>query len=455
MAAPSEDRRLKALGLVLLALAAVAVYWLSEHHPLSWRGGGKDLWLFLAVAALAANLGGAGWIALSAGFGRPRPLRDSRERRAFALYLLAANVVLPALVYSLLADEPVTAERLAQSGWEVPLAALAWVCAGLGFAVMRRGRRQEATSADEAMALDPRPPVLYLRSFQDDDEVALNEYGFRFLRRILRWLVWATPEQELATLLDRVGPVIAIGKPGEELPELGAARLYVSHAQWQDAVAALMRRAALVVVRVGASPGVLWEIEQALRTLPRQRLLFVLLGEGPLAPPIAERLAPVLGNVLSLATPAAKRSIVKAMFWPDPMRRLGAVVCFAHGGVAQVEPVRLWPLGWSDAAVTMMLRPSAGALRYALRRVFGHLNLAWNDARRSRALAIGLAFMLGGFGAHWFYLGQRRRGWAYLVFVWLAVPMLLAWIDALRMVWMERAEFDRQYTAPPPSVATA
>jgi hypothetical protein len=28
-------------------------------------------------------------------------------------------------------------------------------------------------------------------------------------------------------------PVIAVGKPGETLPELGAARMYVGHEDWQ------------------------------------------------------------------------------------------------------------------------------------------------------------------------------------------------------------------------------
>ena len=45
-----------------------------------------------------------------------------------------------------------------------------------------------------------------------------------------------TPEQELADILEHVGPVVAVGKPGEPLPELGAARLYVSHDEWQGKV---------------------------------------------------------------------------------------------------------------------------------------------------------------------------------------------------------------------------
>ena len=68
----------------------------------------------------------------------------------------------------------------------------------------------------------------------------------------------------MAEILAHVGPVVAIGKPGEPLPELGAARLYVADDQWQAKVIELMGKAALVVIRLGASPGLLWEIEQSL-----------------------------------------------------------------------------------------------------------------------------------------------------------------------------------------------
>ena len=57
----------------------------------------------------------------------------------------------------------------------------------------------------------------------------------------------------------RVGPVIAIGKPGERLPQLGAARLYVDDDHWRDTIDDLMAESALVVVRAGDTPNLWWE----------------------------------------------------------------------------------------------------------------------------------------------------------------------------------------------------
>jgi len=60
-----------------------------------------------------------------------------------------------------------------------------------------------------------------------------------------------TEEVIVARVMNQVGPFIAIGKPGEELPDLGAARTYVGSANWQDKVNELVPRAQLVVFRFG------------------------------------------------------------------------------------------------------------------------------------------------------------------------------------------------------------
>jgi len=446
-AVPREDRRLKLIGLVLVGLSMPGFYWISEHPFPAWPPGGDTLWRYGLIVAFGANLVVIGLLVLSAGFGKSRSLHDARARGATGLKLLAANIALPVAAYALVADDKTVDERLSQSAWGIPFLLLLFVLMFFALALLRRGRRTEALTAAEAMARDPRPPVLYLRSFQDDAAVALAGGGWRLPRRIGRLMVWATPEQELSRILNRIGPVVAIGKPGEPLPELGAARVYVAHADWQAVVGDLMRKAALVVVRVGESPGVLWEIEQALQHLPRERLLLVVLGAGPMAGPIAQRLAPVLGDVMAAAQPAPSGNRFTALFWTDPRRRLGAVVCFAADGTARAESVRSWPMAWQDIPVMMMARPSAGPLRQTFRRVFEHLKLGRNERAhgRSRALAIALAFFAGGVGSHWFYLGRRRRGLAYLVFFVLAVPIFLAWVDALRMILMDRAAFDERF----------
>jgi fatty-acyl-CoA synthase len=93
----------------------------------------------------------------------------------------------------------------------------------------------------------------------------------------------------MSDILAQIGPVVAIGKPSEPVPQLGAACLYVSNDEWQRKVAELMAAARLVVVRVGASPGLLWEIEQALAKLPRQRLALAVLGGSAVAPELVAR----------------------------------------------------------------------------------------------------------------------------------------------------------------------
>lgn len=45
--------------------------------------------------------------------------------------------------------------------------------------------------------------------------------------------------------------------------------------------------------------------------------------------------------------------------------------------------------------------------------------------RKSRVRAAWLAAILGGVGAHHFYLEQPKRAWRYALFCWTGVPTLL------------------------------
>jgi TM2 domain-containing membrane protein YozV len=54
--------------------------------------------------------------------------------------------------------------------------------------------------------------------------------------------------------------------------------------------------------------------------------------------------------------------------------------------------------------------------------------------------------MAGGiFGLHHFYLGDRRRGFKYLAFFWTSVPMFAGWYDAVKLAWLDAAQFDANY----------
>jgi hypothetical protein len=152
----------------------------------------------------------------------------------------------------------------------------------LGNYCLSTGRKIRVQSAQPLAESDPRPPVLYLRSFKDDPVAA---QGPQFVMPtggavggLLTSFVGAitTEEEQLAKAMDDIGPMLAIGKPGEALPELGARRIYVSDAEWQTRVRELMSRARLVVLRAGETAGFWWEVERVAREIAPEKILFLL-----------------------------------------------------------------------------------------------------------------------------------------------------------------------------------
>ncbi|KPS90936.1 hypothetical protein AN697_28135, partial [Enterobacter cloacae subsp. cloacae] len=51
------------------------------------------------------------------------------------------------------------------------------------------------------------------------------------------------------------------------------------------------------------------------------------------------------------------------------------------------------------------------------------------SGEKSRIAAALLAFFLGGFGAHKFYLGKIGQGFLYLIFCWTFIPAIIAFIE--------------------------
>ena len=450
VAPPREDRRLKAAGLLLVVAGAACLAYLSQFVVAQWPPSPARAGASLAICVAATNLLAIGLLVLAAGCGKTHSASAAARRRAaLLLRIVLANVLAPAVLLTIIVSDPEIAAEAERQGWDTALSLVATVLIIVAWRLWRRSRQYGALGADEAMARDPRPPVLYLRSFADDGASMIEASRWSLIRRGTRLAAPVTPEQEIAEFLARIGPVVAIGKPGEPLPELGAARLYVSDEQWQDKVLELMRQAALVVVRLGASPGLLWEIERSLERLPRRRLVFSVLGDGVLAPALEARLTAALGPTFALALARPAPSGWASWLYRDPRRRVGGFVCFAVDGSAHAVPVRRWPIQWQDLPLLLMARPSAAPLRRALREVFALLGLARSDrAGRSRAVAALLAVFVGWSGAHWFYLGRPRRGVIYVLTIpLLFAPFFLALWDAFRFIWVDRAEFDSRFAA--------
>ena len=148
----------------------------------------------------------------------------------------------------------------------------------LGQVCWRLARKYKAVSAKDALEKDPRPPIIYLRSFQDDG--IFNPGAFFLANDWLRTLGEKTAEDNLSGMLAPFGPVVAIGRPEEEMPEVGAARIYVGDDHWQDLIKDLLSdRGALAVFQAGGTKGLRWELESVAAMLrPEQILMFLPFG---------------------------------------------------------------------------------------------------------------------------------------------------------------------------------
>ncbi|RZL86245.1 MAG: hypothetical protein EOP82_30565 [Variovorax sp.] len=136
----------------------------------------------------------------------------------------------------------------------------------LFFALSRRLRslalRRSLKTATELRRDDLRPPILFLRSFRDD-QVSLSEAPLPFA---LRFFDPGVEAQTLEALVIRsmapIGPVIAIGNPADTLPPLGAARSYLENEDWQGVIRFLIAEARIVVISLDDTPGVQWELRE-------------------------------------------------------------------------------------------------------------------------------------------------------------------------------------------------
>ncbi|MBB4906266.1 hypothetical protein [Actinophytocola algeriensis] len=80
-------------------------------------------------------------------------------------------------------------------------------------------------------------------------------------------------EEHLIAAFRPLGPVLAVGSPRDQLPPVGARRLYLPGGDWKPPVRSLMVRARMVVIALDATPGTVWEFVEATRVLPPQRLI--------------------------------------------------------------------------------------------------------------------------------------------------------------------------------------
>jgi hypothetical protein len=183
-----------------------------------------------------------------------------RPARAALFYLLAATSLLLAAVMLLLAVADYDLPGATEDIWAALLFLATFTAA------KKRARQLAALSARKVMKRDPRPPVLYLRCF-GDDQLRLRTATVGGRRSFVERLIprFDSFEEVLTRHLTEYGPVVAINPPGTQLAPIGAARETLPHDSWQATVREWMERAALIVIGAppGAwTPGLVWELEQ-------------------------------------------------------------------------------------------------------------------------------------------------------------------------------------------------
>jgi hypothetical protein len=160
----------------------------------------------------------------------------------------------------------------------------------MGILVYNAGRRldlrgRRILSPVMAPSVVPREGsfVLYLRPFRDDEALRTMDTHYSANQISAHGSEYSvvqsglTLEEQLVAALRTIGPVIAVGRPGEPVPEAGAIRTYRPDDEWRDAVLDLMRRARFVFIVLGPDDGLAWELTQAVRNVPPHRLALVAL----------------------------------------------------------------------------------------------------------------------------------------------------------------------------------
>jgi len=111
--------------------------------------------------------------------------------------------------------------------------------------------------------------VLLLRSFADDPLALPNRNPFLWFLPLRKLRL----EEVLAGALVGSGTLIAIGKPGEKLPKLGAERFYFDDHEWQEFVKEAIRRSEAVAMVVGLTVWIKWELQTVIDSETVEKLL--------------------------------------------------------------------------------------------------------------------------------------------------------------------------------------
>jgi hypothetical protein len=145
-----------------------------------------------------------------------------------------------------------------------------------GNALLRVGGRHVQRIISSPKDLVAGSYALYLRSFEEDPQMARLHRISRPSALLRGYFTAGNPEEErLADALTWAGLPVGVGQPGQRVPHVGIPRMYLPLHGWEEPVREMMRGASLVVLVLGHGTGTLWELGEAMRILPPQRLVLL------------------------------------------------------------------------------------------------------------------------------------------------------------------------------------
>ena len=397
------------VSLFVLAVAAILIGHSACRLWLSWRP------LQFPVEALTAE----SWPPSGSRVAHREPFRSVPAgwilKMIGVAWLAAAVWYFPSVLYHADAGSP---ERKLLEHFEIPLF-LALIPSAI---LLHLGAAIAQHKVRVALDRDPRRHLLYLRSFSVDGRTTLQPTSLlasylgvstgsltslrRFFTaggavtsrtllgavhplRLLRLFVGVTAdtaEQSFVRYFRELGPIIAIGKPGERVAEIGAYREHVSDDVWQDVVLERLRECQGIIIQPAQSAGMAWELKTVFTNCPPERVVVVLADAPNHAndyEDLCTRMAPFLRGRLPRCAPYRGRPVViwferdSSVRWTEVSYKSPAVWLFTgnavdleytlrpfvqgmHGGERErPRPVRKYPwyhhlIAWGCAAICLM-----------------------------------------------------------------------------------------------------
>lgn len=225
-----------------------------------------------------------------------------KKRRVVTLLYFGVAVLNIGIVLLLILPSAIAADTAATEGLD-PVVAYAIMGAllvlnliGAGTLLAKLADAGTTKLYQNVREWDQRAPIVFLRSFNQDDDRVRCIGGDPFAR----WPAGVGRPRTLDEILlehgSPYGPVIAIGDPRDPTPPLGAARVFVEGegAEWQGVVRGLAGASKAVVMCPNRGEGVQWELDLIAQAGGRLRTIFLASPELDRADTLAlfQRLVP-------------------------------------------------------------------------------------------------------------------------------------------------------------------